>query len=140
MADDDKKTKVEFPPIDPTKNVMDLVDARSKHLEDLICDLAKRLDDADNYIKRELELRIDQANKLSEQESRRLDAIRTIDGKDICSANDRLSKVETWVNEMRGRQGLSSPLVAAIGAIVGGIIVLILNLVYRGMVSYGITP
>jgi len=59
MADDDKKTKVEFPPIDPTKNVMVFLDYRFKHFDDLRCYLAKRLDNPDNYIKRELELRID---------------------------------------------------------------------------------
>lgn len=106
MADEEKITRVEFPQ-DPTKNVMDLVVARSQHLQDLINALEVRIDktfslrdalrtkegvqilsDLDQ-IRREIREREVHSKDLAAKEKERLDAIREIDGNNLSAAVER---------------------------------------------------
>jgi len=75
------------PVIDPTKNVLDLVDASVKRLDDMLTASISRLDDLRTLtlqdVRREMQMRADYDEKLRVAESERINAIRLVDTQQV---------------------------------------------------------
>jgi len=115
--------------IDPTKNVLQLVAASIKRIDDLR-EADRKLSEAKNELMR---ISFEYEDKLRQKESDRLDA--NLDGLKnlIKSTQDtatlsldrlttRVSAVELAQSQTAGRSGISTQLLIAIAIVVGGII------------------
>lgn len=94
------------PAVDPTKNVLDLVLAAVKRIDDVLELTVKRQDDLRaaqaaleelrySTIKENIALRADNDEKLRKAESGRLDAIRIVDTNNVTVANERAGATAT---------------------------------------------
>lgn len=81
------------PTIDPTKNVLDLVEAAVKRIDDILSLSTKRLEekiDSEKSHTRELmQLRSEHIKDLREAEAKRIDAIRAVDVNAVTATNER---------------------------------------------------
>jgi DNA polymerase III delta prime subunit len=80
-------------PVDPTANVLALVEAAVRRLDDLRAAEVRRIDDLRAAEVRRIddlmECRLECRNKLEEAEAKRLDAINTVNVRAVDSANER---------------------------------------------------
>jgi len=156
------------PVIDPTANVLSLVEAAVKRLDDLHESNMRRLDE-------QLSAHIEHARELANAEAKRIDAIRAVDvgaaavdrEKATAQASvlaaqvatsaetlrtlvastaaaqaqqqaqlftpitDRLALLEKSQYEIRGKSGVTSPLLMMIAALAGGIIVFLVEMAIK---------
>lgn len=76
-------------PIDPTKNVTDLVKAEAKRLDDMRTAETIRVNESIAAAKAERELRAEYDEKLRQAEAKRIDAIRSVDVNAVSVASQR---------------------------------------------------
>lgn len=112
--------------IDPTANVLSLVEAANKRQDDLRIAEARRVDE-------QMELRAYYTEKLADAEAKRLDAIRLVDVGAVSLANEKagaqaavlakqVSESALALSLTAGAKGVSTPLLLSIAAIAGGLI------------------
>lgn len=81
------------PTVDPTRNVLDLVQAAVNRLDDLRAAETKRVDEKikleKSHVRELMKLRETHAENLREAEAKRIDAIRLVDVNALTSANER---------------------------------------------------
>lgn len=79
--------------IDPTKNVLDLVNSSIKRIDDLRIAESKRVDEKivneREHVREIMAIRADHANDLREAEAKRIDAIRVVDVNAVGATNER---------------------------------------------------
>lgn len=79
--------------VDPTRNVLDLVQAAVKRLDDLRDVENRRIEDKlrseKEHVKEIMDLRANYEEKLRQAESKRIDAIRVVDVQAVQTANDK---------------------------------------------------
>lgn len=74
---------------DPSRNVLDLVDAAVRRLDDIGALRAQLSNEQAGSLRREMDLRDDFKRRFGEAEARRIDALRDLDRLEVKTANDR---------------------------------------------------
>ncbi len=112
--------------IDPTSNVLDLVEAAVKRQDDLRAADGRRIDEI-------MALHVYYAERLAEAETKRLDAIRAVDTAAVQLANEKaastaavlakqVSESALALSVSAGAKGVSTPLMLTMAAVAGGLV------------------